>query len=335
MADTLKTIILSLLAVIMPVICSCGTSEPDSTSEVKPVAESVPAAADSVSVEADIGADRALQQWENCVIRSCFEKPSMFSILHYIRSNVCRPELLTILIERFLSDTKNGVLPLSRADMYRIVSGVPFEVRTPSEPAAGISYFTDSSVVLIFAREVYKGEIYPDALWHNPLQDWCSLLTGAAPQVSFERTSYSFEATYGTPVPVTFFTDTGAVSDRIRKVQWTAQLYGSQSAFTIDQSVISLQKMMGMVISSAPVSTDGVSVSRQSWCSWSIDINNDSVADLRTVTSGDTLNDKGRFDLFAQVNINGQWVTTDYKIGCETQTHDDYNGIRHSYVHQE
>ncbi|HEX2959562.1 MAG TPA: hypothetical protein VHO70_22190 [Chitinispirillaceae bacterium] len=342
MADTLKANILFLLAVFLLSICSCNQFVPDNKFEVKQITESAPATAESVSgveesvpAEADIGADQALMQWENCITRNYLQKPSMFSIISYIRSNVSRPEIFNILIKRFLSDSKNGVLSFSRADLYQIASGVPFRIRTPSEPATGKSYFTDSSVVLILKPDVDEKGFYMGSMWRYPLQDWCSRLSDTTPSVSIERTSNTIEATYSKPVPITFFSDTGIVSAEIKTIIWTSQVNGYLKVLTINQAFVHPQKLMCMIISKAPVSTDSVSVSWQSWCSWSIDIDKDSIADLRTIASGDTLNDKGKFDIFAQVNIDGNWVTTDYKIDCEVNAWQDYNEIKRGYTHKE
>lgn len=335
MIGTMKKTILFLSGVILPVICSCSKSVPDNNLEEKQITEIIPAAGDTVSAEPDISADLALLQWENCITRNYLQKPSMFSIISYLRSNVNRPELFTILIERFLSDNKKGVLPFSKADLYRIATGVPFNIRTPSEPAAGKSYFTDSSAVLILKPEVYSKGIYMGSIWRYPVQDWCSRFSNTTPSVSIERTSNTVEATYSKPVPITFFSDTGIASAEIKTIKWTPLANASVEVLTINQPFLYPEQLMCILISDTPVSTDSVSVSWQSWCTWSIDINKDSVADLRTIASGDTLNDKGKFNLFAQINIDGNWVTTDYKFDCEIKAWEDYNGMKRTYFHQE
>jgi hypothetical protein len=274
----------------------------------------------------DIQVQQAVQQWKNASIRQVIQHPAVYNILSYARSIFRDSTVDRILARRCTTSTRK----LPRADrktLYALACSTSSDVKKPPrQKARGKSFFTDSTVVFLLWRVYYSHEqnslveVSPDRIL--PLQDWFTYLSSSDPAISasikylassyYDRNEYPgwtvFSAQYKNPVFTGLLLQNKILfTPQVTNLTW--ELSG-RASFPVPP--MPTTDIKGLIVSKDSIPARTYDLSETGDYTWEADLNSDSIPDVRVITYPKPESNNGKISIFAQVNIRGKWVTTDY-----------------------
>jgi hypothetical protein len=312
----------------------CHAGQQDSITASMPLqvqSEGTPAAG-----SIDIQVQQAIQQWKNASIRQVIQHPAVYNILSYTRSIFRDSTVDRILAHRCTTSARK--LPLAdRKTLYALACSTSSDVKKPPrQKARGKSYFTDSTVVFLLRGVYFNQEqsnlidVYSDRIL--PLQDWFTFLSSSDPAMSasteiptssyYDRNEYPgrtiFSAEYKNPVFAGLLLQNELCVPKIANLTWEFSGRASFIVPTEPMPAYLIRKkaprvdISGLILSKDSIPSGIYELSETENYNWEADVNRDSIPDVRVITYPKPESNNEKINIFAQVNIRGKWVTTDY-----------------------
>lgn len=296
----------------------------------------------------DLQVQQAVQQCKNASIRQVIQHPAVYNILSYARSMFRDSTVDRILAHRCTTSTRK----LPRADrktLYALACSTSSDVKKPPrQKARGKSYFTDSTVVFLL-RGVnfdYKNnnlvDVYSERIL--PLQDWFTYLSSCDPAMSasteiptssyYDRNEYpgwtEFSAQYKKPVSAGLLLENKVLlAPVVTNMNWE---FSGCASFPVPPMMPTppspkrygpvrykrptptpvRPNLRGLILSKDSIPSGTYNLSETGDYTWEADLNRDSIPDVRVITYPKPESNNEKINIFAQVNIGGKWVTTDY-----------------------
>lgn len=304
-----------LLLALLALDCRADTKDSARVSQTQ-----LPGALASMPAVAPIDSQvrQAVLQWKNCAVRQAFQNPTYYGML-----SITKLFLLDSTIEKILTcrctTAAARQLRLGRKSLYTIAGSTPRGIKKPpSEKAPGSSLFADSTVLFLLPEtrlgSVYEGRIGLSSDKSFPLQDWFTCLSGSDPSIRIygENLRKEFSVRYKNPVSIRLLLENMKIhSDTVSQINWNFYGYNTIIVTPMDAELHG-KGFRGLIFSNDSIAQDNYTLSQIDDYSWEADLNRDSIPDVRAITYPKQESEETSFNIFAQVNIRGNWVTTDY-----------------------